>query len=213
MTRDGRADGDAPCIVGVEPGNRRRAEHTDHGDVHCDADMHWPGVRRDEEDAAGEESREHAEADLPRKDMEVRMLAFLHAGTAFLHHLHIHRAAHDGDVITASEIGVSHDGEVRINPSLGRPARADVDGDHLVGRSKMRLPEPLCLLLRRGRNPHLEPRRPVCIEYARRAQCRIVRVHLVHHLILTRADMVECEGEARLCIADDAPSAAERGEC
>ena len=102
------------------------------------------------------------------------MLAFRHAGTAFLHHLHIHWPAHDGDVIAATEIGVSHDGEIRINPSLGRPARADVERNHLVGRSKMHLPETLCLLLRRRRNPHLEPRRPVCMEYACRTQCRIV---------------------------------------
>ena len=174
MARNGRADGNAPLVVGVEARNRRRAEHAEHGDIHRNADVHRPRVRCDEEDAAAEKSCEHAEADLPREDVQMRMLLLTHLCAARRDHLHIRRPAHHGNVIPAREVRVCNLGKIAVLPTLCPPARADVECDDLVRRCKMRRPEPRSLLLGDGRQTHLEPRIIDLPDDARRAQRRVV---------------------------------------
>ena len=77
----------------------------------------------------------------------------------------------------------------------------------------MRRPEARRFLLCRRGEPHLEPGIRNLVDYARRAQCRIVRVNLVHHHMLIGTDMVKEEREAGLGITNDVLAAAERREC
>ena len=180
--------------------------------MHCNADVHRTRVRRDEEDAAPQEPCENAEADLPRKDVQALVVPIPHLCAATLDNLHIHRPAHDGNVIAAREVGIRHLRKVFVHPPLRQPACADVERDHPVLRREMRRPEARRFLLCRRGEPHLEPCIRNLVDYARRAQCRIVRVNLVHHHMLIGTDMVKEEREAGLCIADDVLAAAEYRE-
>ena len=174
MARNGRADRNAPLVVGVEARNRRCAEHTENGHVHRNADVHRPRVRCDEEDAAAEKSCEHTKTDLPREDVQMRMILLPHLCAARCDHLHIRRPAHDCEMVAAREVRIRNLREIAVLPTLRPPARADVERNHLVLRRKMCCPEPRRLRLGSGRQPHLEPRIIDLPDDARRTQCRVV---------------------------------------
>ena len=157
MTRDGCTNRDALCIIWVEPWNGRCTKHTQNGNIHRDTNVHGAGVRRDEEDAAAEQSGEHAEADLPGEDMQPRVLPLTHLYSTGIDDLHVHRSTHDGNVIATHEICIRNDSEVIRYPALRHPARSNVERNHLVFRGKTLFPKALRRLLCTWRKPHLEP--------------------------------------------------------
>ena len=212
MTRDGGAYGDALLVVRIESRDGRGAEHADNGNVHGDADMHGAGVRGNEEDTPAQKPRKHAEAHLPRKDMEAGVAALPHPFYADPNNLDIRRSAHHGDMIAAREIGVGDGGEVTGLPPFRHPARADIERDNLISGGETRCPKAFRLRLGLGGNPHLESGVINLADDPRIPQRRIVGPDLVHDFILVGTDAVKGERKSGLCIADDAPPARERRE-
>ena len=217
VARLGRLDEDVFAVVRVECRHGARAEHRDDGHVHGDADVHRAGVRREEERAAPQDSCEHGQADLARKD--VHTLLLLHLRTAFLDERHVGRAAEEGDVIALADEAVGTGGKVAVDPALCLPARADVEGDDLGAGRELLLPKRggLCLFLRRQH--HLE----AAVVDGLDADGLFEHVEVTEHLVLdelrrrvghraVRHDLVEEVLEAGLRVADDALAARKGGD-
>lgn len=217
VARLGRLDEDVFAVVRVEGRHGARAEHRDDGHVHGDADVHRAGVRREEERAAPQESCEHGQADLARKD--VHTLLLLHLRTALLDKRHVGRAAEEGDVVALADEAVGTGGKVAVDPALCLPARADVEGDDLGAGRELLLPERggLCLLLRRQH--HLE----TAVVDGLDPDGLFEHVEVTEYLVLdellrrvghraVRHDLVEEALEAGLRVADDALAAREGGD-
>lgn len=211
-----RLDEDVLAVIGIEGRHGTRAEHRDDGDIHGHADMHGPGIRREEQAAAPQQPREHRQADLAREDMDARAFFRFHLRHAFVDDGHVGRPAEEGDVIATADELIRTGGKIAVEPAFREPACADIEGYDLGVRLEFPLPEPLCFRFGFRRQPHLEPAvidgldANGFLEYIEMAE------HLMLDLVLRRIRhgtvrqyLIKEPLEARLRIADDTPAARE----
>ena len=171
--------------------------------------MHRSRVSSQEQGALLQESPQLPQGNLAGEYLDITAVPVLHLGNAVLHQLRVHRTAKKGNAVALCQKLICTAGKIGINPPLRLPAGTDIEGHHLLIRSKILLPDFSRTPDRRLRQPHLQS----AIVNPVNAHGLLQHIKVGMNLMLDRLQiwqhLVKKQGKARLGVAHNPVSAAE----